>query len=56
MANIAKSVIAKGLRQAGNMLREEAGALEVCVVTWRHRVLSTSSTVSITHAIQLYLR
>mmetsp|Transcript_15668 Transcript_15668/g.39419 ORF Transcript_15668/g.39419 Transcript_15668/m.39419 type:complete len:233 (-) Transcript_15668:128-826(-) len=34
MANTAKSVIAKGLRQAGNMLREEAGGLEIVS---RHR-------------------
>jgi hypothetical protein len=29
MANIAKAVVSKGLRQAGNVLREEAGVLEV---------------------------
>jgi hypothetical protein len=29
MANIAKAVVSRGLRQAGNVLREEAGVLEV---------------------------
>jgi len=34
MANIVKSVVSKGLRQAGNTLREEAGMLEIIS---RHR-------------------
>jgi hypothetical protein len=30
MAHILKSVVSKGLREAGNAMRKEAGVLEVC--------------------------